>query len=339
MSDSARRLHVPAVGAARLVARDRRRRRARCGAQRPRDAAGRSAASTAPATCRRRCALRPRRRHRARSPADHARRPAAWHDTLRGRLHAAGRVRARGPAVAVHARGAGTAQRLRPWLVLVVVRRQDGVRLDPRPNGPLPVLEIDSPARAADELPDLAQSWAWAHAQIAGMPGDADASADARGVARRHLLAPDLPAPPGAGHRVSGLPRAGVRGRREGRARRCGRGRRRSGARAGVDERHRHAAAAGLPLVGVRDRAGRQLRDAGAPPQPRPLDPESASRRNLDISHAGSGLPAVPPETPARSSACRPRSARPAPTRCRRGLTRRGAIPAGAGAADGFGPR
>lgn len=59
--------------------------------------------------------------------------------------------------------------RLRPWLVLVTIRRQDGVRLDPNPGGPLPVLEITPPARAAAELPDLAQSWAWAHAQITGL--------------------------------------------------------------------------------------------------------------------------------------------------------------------------
>ena len=63
----------------------------------------------------------------------------------------------------------GTAKtRLRPWLVLVAVRRQDGVRLAPNPGGPLPVLELAAPPAAA-ELPDLSQSWAWAHAQIAGL--------------------------------------------------------------------------------------------------------------------------------------------------------------------------
>ena len=61
-------------------------------------------------------------------------------------------------------------ERLRPWLVLVVVRRRDGVRLDRHANGPLPVLEITAPARGAEELPELAQSWAWAHAQISGVP-------------------------------------------------------------------------------------------------------------------------------------------------------------------------
>ena len=61
-----------------------------------------------------------------------------------------------------------TAGHLRPWLVLVVVRRGDGVRLEPHPAGPLPVLDVRFPARPADELPDLSQSWAWAHGQITG---------------------------------------------------------------------------------------------------------------------------------------------------------------------------
>ena len=57
---------------------------------------------------------------------------------------------------------APSAQGLRPWLVLVVVREQAGVSLD-TPAGSLPLLRIDTPAVVADELPDLADSWAWAH--------------------------------------------------------------------------------------------------------------------------------------------------------------------------------
>jgi hypothetical protein len=61
--------------------------------------------------------------------------------------------------------------KLRPWLCLVVVRKQDGVTLR---TGPLlPVLEIDS-ARAEHELPDLTDSWAWVHAQVAGVQRNAD---------------------------------------------------------------------------------------------------------------------------------------------------------------------
>jgi hypothetical protein len=59
------------------------------------------------------------------------------------------------------------AGRLRPWLCLVVVAVGPGVRLDPPGASPLPVLRIGPPARPETELPDLADSWAWAHAQVA----------------------------------------------------------------------------------------------------------------------------------------------------------------------------
>ncbi|MGZ8445279.1 MAG: hypothetical protein ACXWXZ_17935 [Candidatus Binatia bacterium] len=63
--------------------------------------------------------------------------------------------------------------KLRPWLCLVVVRKQDGVTLRADRNLLLPVLEINPPARPEHELPDLSESWAWAHAQIAGSRRDA----------------------------------------------------------------------------------------------------------------------------------------------------------------------
>ncbi|HEY0418695.1 MAG TPA: hypothetical protein VGC80_04170 [Acetobacteraceae bacterium] len=59
---------------------------------------------------------------------------------------------------------ANAAGQLRPWLVLVAVRR-DTARLDLGSGRPLPVLALDN---AAAELPDLAQSWAWVHVQVAG---------------------------------------------------------------------------------------------------------------------------------------------------------------------------
>ena len=62
-----------------------------------------------------------------------------------------------------------TDDRLRPWLVLVCLdralvapphmTRADGTR------GPLPVVELTADA-VATELPDLRESWAWAHAQV-----------------------------------------------------------------------------------------------------------------------------------------------------------------------------
>lgn len=54
--------------------------------------------------------------------------------------------------------------RVRPWLVLVVVRRELAqIAVDPK--RPLPWLSL-APADARDELPDLLESWAWAHVQI-----------------------------------------------------------------------------------------------------------------------------------------------------------------------------
>ena len=55
--------------------------------------------------------------------------------------------------------------RLRPWLVLVVVRDQDGVSVSHEPGAGLPVLRIAPPAAASRELPDLADADAWAHVQ------------------------------------------------------------------------------------------------------------------------------------------------------------------------------
>jgi hypothetical protein len=61
--------------------------------------------------------------------------------------------------------------RLRPWLCLVVVRRQDGITLRPSVGAPVPVLELAAPAKPAEELPDLSESHLWAHAQAVGESG------------------------------------------------------------------------------------------------------------------------------------------------------------------------
>ena len=73
------------------------------------------------------------------------------------------------------------AGRLRPWLCLVVVAEGPGVRLDPPASGPLPVLRIGPPARPEIELPDLHDSWAWAHAQVAPTGPGTDALTAALG--------------------------------------------------------------------------------------------------------------------------------------------------------------
>jgi hypothetical protein len=62
---------------------------------------------------------------------------------------------------------AGANSRLRPWLCLIVVRKQDGVVLRSTADAPLPSLQIGAPAKPSEELPELNESWAWAHAQVA----------------------------------------------------------------------------------------------------------------------------------------------------------------------------
>lgn len=57
--------------------------------------------------------------------------------------------------------------KLRPWLCLIVVRKQKGVTISVNRDQPLPILEITSPAERDLELPDLSESWAWAHVQVA----------------------------------------------------------------------------------------------------------------------------------------------------------------------------
>ncbi len=77
-----------------------------------------------------------------------------------------------------HANASG---QLRPWLCLVVVREQPGVSIAPASAASLPVLRIAAPARPVDELPNLAECWAWAHSQVAA----ADTSAPSVNAALR----------------------------------------------------------------------------------------------------------------------------------------------------------
>jgi hypothetical protein len=67
----------------------------------------------------------------------------------------------------------GASAKLRPWLCLIVVRKQDGIVLGSAPGSPLATLSIGVPASPAVELPDLSESWAWAHAQTSGDVSDA----------------------------------------------------------------------------------------------------------------------------------------------------------------------
>lgn len=85
----------------------------------------------------------------------------------------------------------GADDRLRPWCVLVVVDLAAVRSPRPDPGRPLPVLEIPA-ALVATELPDLTESWAWAHVQLLGPDGEdleaALAAQPAMNVSR--LLAP-----------------------------------------------------------------------------------------------------------------------------------------------------
>lgn len=65
------------------------------------------------------------------------------------------------------------AQRLRPWLVLLVL---DAAQVRPpklQPGAPLPSITVPQ-AVAAQELPDLDESWMWAHAQATSRAAGAD---------------------------------------------------------------------------------------------------------------------------------------------------------------------
>ncbi len=84
---------------------------------------------------------------------------------------------------------AGDRERLRPWLALVVVPADVEVVA----GVPAPRMSVD-----VDELPDLAESWAWAHAQLDGDGGD-----PTRGRAR--LLCPRK-LPPNARLRAALVP-------------------------------------------------------------------------------------------------------------------------------------
>jgi hypothetical protein len=90
----------------------------------------------------------------------------------------------------------GPDDRLRPWCVLVVVDLGVVDRPQVTPAAPLPVLQVPA-GLVGSELPDLAESWAWAHAQVVAPDGEDPAAAlgvrPAMNVSR--LLAPRRLAP------------------------------------------------------------------------------------------------------------------------------------------------
>ena len=184
--------------------------------------------------------------------------------------------------------------RLRPWLVLVTIRRQDGVRLVPNPGGSLPVLEIVEPADPAAELPDLSQSWAWAHAQIADLGTGArlaDTLMSDPGRACSRLLCPRR-LQPATAYLACLVPAflAGVK---------AGRGE----AVTATDEARLEPAWSATPQPPLRLPVYHAWEFATGPAgsfetlvrrlHPSPLDPASALPPTLDLRAPGGGLPAA----------------------------------------------
>jgi hypothetical protein len=185
--------------------------------------------------------------------------------------------------------------RIRPWLCLVVVRKQPGVSLRFNQGASLPMLEIKSPAEPRNELPDLEESWAWAHAQIAGK---ASTSSPEEGFADPALNLSRLMCPrklaPDTDYLACVVPAF------------------ETGRKAGL----------GLPIDGSEDSKPAWLSVEQAPAdivlpvyhhwefragppldfeslvrllKARPL-PEKAGKRDIWIGNAGSGLPQIPPD-------------------------------------------
>ena len=92
---------------------------------------------------------------------------------------------------------AAVGERLRPWIVLVVLDAEGPDACAVRPGAPLPVLSVSS--EAAGALPDLSASHLWAHAQVILPPGGALADAFKAGADPRmtvsRLLCPRHLAP------------------------------------------------------------------------------------------------------------------------------------------------
>lgn len=63
--------------------------------------------------------------------------------------------------------------RLRPWLVLIVTERSKTGVPKMAAQGPLPTLRVNA-ADVEGELPSLAESWAWAHAQVVSKAANHD---------------------------------------------------------------------------------------------------------------------------------------------------------------------
>ena len=105
----------------------------------------------------------------------------------------------------------GSNDRLRPWLALVVVRKQPGVSVAVRADHPLPTLSIEAPAVPADELPDLSESWAWAHTHVVEEAAPASVPDHLEAASRAQRRPARLPTPPRVGRGLHRRAGAGLR--------------------------------------------------------------------------------------------------------------------------------
>ena len=185
-------LPLPALGPPR-PGRPHHRRRQRRAAAGPRQGERRHHGQRHRRDAVRAAALRPGRRDRRRSAHDRAHRAAPGEHRCRAELLRADRVRPAGLSVAVHAR---EGRHRRPTAAVVRAGRRR-----PRPRRRAAHRDRQAAAgasrcsaeAAASELPDLAESWAWAHTQVltpAGAVNIATELADKPAVNVSRLLAP-----------------------------------------------------------------------------------------------------------------------------------------------------
>lgn len=80
---------------------------------------------------------------------------------------------------------APNSDRLRPWVALIVLKPDEFTQPSVAPN-PLPVIDVSK----IGALPNLADSWNWAHVQVSGDTPIADAMASAPGNVISRLLCP-----------------------------------------------------------------------------------------------------------------------------------------------------
>jgi hypothetical protein len=192
--------------------------------------------------------------------------------------------------------GADAQGRLRPWLCLVVLADQEFERMVD-PQQPLPAIRVLNPAAT---LPDLAQSWAWAHVQVTDeLGGDLPArvgqllnQSPERLISR--LVCPRRLAP------ITGYYAFVVPASEAGRQAGLGFDPARPGSTVAANDPAWSNATVGPLLLPIYHEWRFHTGDEGdfetlvRRLQPRPLEP-AVGIRQMDVSRPGYGLPGLPP--------------------------------------------